>query len=215
MNLGELELEFRATEQDTARPYLFSPEEIAIWATQAESEAAVRGNLIRDSGEISISAGDTAVTLPSGLYDIQYVECRAADGTINEVYPKDRGTLDIDRPGWRTEVIRPQDYVHDDKRMVLAGVSDADYSLYIEFYRTPKSPLVKSSDAPEIDVIHHIRLVNWIRFRAYSKKDVDTQDDGKALEGEASFSAYFGMRKTSNLRRAQNAVKPHRNRVHL
>lgn len=215
MKMEALEAEFRLTEQDIVEPFLFLSEEIATWATQAEEEAAIRANLIRDSEELTVKAGDTAVALPSLLYDIQYVECQYPDGTTTEVFAKDRGTLDQERPGWRAETCRPQDYIHDDKQMVLGGIAEADCTLYVEFYRRPKKALSAASDVPEIAAVHHLNLLDWVRYRAYLKPDIDTQDNKRALAAEASFTAYFGRRKTADLRRAQNAVVPHRNRVHL
>lgn len=214
MNLRKLIDQFRIKAQDKVRPYLWPDDELAPWFSEAEKEGAIRAKLIRGSDEFMITAGEASVDLPSSLFDIQYAELRADDGTVKEITGTDRLTLDALRPGWRSANEKPVFYIHDDKTLILGAVPDADYTLYIEFFRTPDSPLEADSDEPEIAEQHHIHLVDWVEFRAYEKPDADTMNPGKSKDGEERFSAYFGKRPNADLRRRQNANRPHRNRLH-
>lgn len=215
MNLRDGIDQFRIRAMDTAKPYLWSDAELSGWFSEAESEAAVRALLIRDSDTIAVATGDTdPYELPAALFDIQYAELRAADGSVTDIYGSSRRELDRLRPGWRSKVERPTNYVHDDKSLTLSAIPDQDYTLYIEFFRLPKSALEEDDDTPEINEVHHMNLVDWVLFRAYAKPDSDAFDPGKAKESEAAFVSYFGKRSNADIRRRQNASRPHRNRVH-
>ena len=215
MNVESLITEFRTRSGDKVKKYLWPDEELLPWLADAEKEAAIRARLIRDSDELSIAAGDVAVDLPAGLFDIQYAEIRGADGKCYEMAPSDHSALDSDRPGWRTKSERPREYIHNDKTLTLSAVADAAYSIYIEFFREPAKPLASDSDVPEINGTHHIHLIDWVMHKAYGKQDADTMDQGKSDDGEARFERYFGKRPNADLRRRQNASRPHRNKLHL
>lgn len=215
MDLKSLIKECRILSKDTVKKYFWQDEEWAVWLSDAEKEASIRARLIRDSEEISIAAGDSVVDVPKGLFDIQYAELRAADGTAYPIAPSSYLELDVLHPGWRSNLARPEKYIHDDKTLRLGDVADADYVLYLEFFREPKAPLVDGSDSPEINGTHHIHLVDWALFKAYSKPDAETMNPGKAASSEDKFIRYFGHSPNADLRRRQNASRPHRNRTHL
>lgn len=214
MDLGKMILDFRKRTGDLVRPYAWPDEDLAEYFTDAEKEASIRSMLIRDTDELDIAAGDTVIDLPSGLFAIEFAELRDAAGNRYEIRGTDRGDLDARFPGWRTESNRPRNYVHDDKSLTLGYVADAAYTLYIEFYRTPRNALVSDSDVPEIAEIHHESLADWVEFKGYSIPDSDFMDKGRAAQAEQRFAAYFGKPPNANLRRRQNANRPHRNRLH-
>ena len=216
MNLRDGIDQFRVRVADTARPYLWPDPELAGWFTEAEAEAAVRALLIFDTVEIPVSAGNSdKINLPVLLFDIQHAELRAADGSVTIITGGSRRELDRLRPGWRSKVERPTNYVHDDKSLVLSAIPDQDYTLCIEFFRLPNGALENDDDVPEINEVHHLNLIDWVLFRAYAKQDADGFDPGKSKEAEAAFVSYFGKRSNADIRRRQNASRPHRNRVHL
>ena len=53
------------------------------------------------------------------------------------------------------------------------------------------------NDEPEIAPRYHRSLVNWMLFRAFSKKDTQTQDDRRAAESLALFEQEFGQKSTA------------------
>lgn len=216
MNLGDLKAEFRVRVQDTVKPYLWPDAEIDRWFAEAEMEAAIRSRLIHDSDEFSFAAGDVPrVDLSDSLFDLQYVELRDTAGNIFPVEASSRADQDKYNRQWRQNVARPTFYIHDDKALTLNAIPDQAYTLTIEFFRLPANPMAADGDSPEIGEIHHLRLIDWVEFRAYSKPDADAMDAGKAKEAEARFVAIFGKRPSADLRRRQNANRPHRNRIHL
>jgi hypothetical protein len=55
-------------------------------------------------------------------------------------------------------------------------------------------------DEPCILAVHHIHLVQWALYRAFSKPDAEIFDPNRAAQAEAEFSRYFGARPDSDLR---------------
>ena len=215
MTLGDMIDLFRIRAQDTKKPYLWPDPELALAFSEAEGEAAVRSLLIHDTDELSFTAGESGpASLPAALFDIQYAELRAADGAAYEIAGASRRELDRIQPGWRTRTERPTNYVHDDNALFLSAITDQAYTLYIEFFRLPKAPLVDDGDAPEISESHHANLVDWVLYRAFSKPDADGFDPKRAGESLNDFESYFGRRSTADQRRRQNAGRPQRNKVH-
>lgn len=215
MKLADLIALFRRESDDRVKPYLFPDDDVIDYLAEAEREAAQRGNLIRDTEEFPIKAGDTTLDIGALIYDIQYSELMLSDGTFAKIVPTDRDTLDADRPGWRRRTDRPSAYIHDDKTLLLDAIADQDCSLYLEFYRLPEDPLKDDSDEPEIAAAHHEHLVDWALYRAFGRPDADGYDPTRADKAEGRFSAYFGKSKNADLRRRQNKNRPHRNRSHL
>lgn len=215
MNLGELRDKFRADTGDTTVPYFWSDDTVARYLNEAETEAAIRAKLIRDTDELDVVLVESSLKLPEGLFDIQYAELRAADGTSYEIQGSSRDVLNIDKPGWRTTAERPENYIHDDRTLTLDSLPDADYTLYIEFFRTPAEAMEEDEDEPEIHPIHHDGLLQWAFHLAYSVPDADMFNPERAKQAEEEFIRMFGRRPTADLRRRQNANRPHRNRCHL
>lgn len=214
MNLKQLITQFRIRTMDTVKPYLWPDTELGPWFTESEAEAAVRALLIHDTDTFDIKAGDTdPVNLPASLFDIQYAELRGADGKTYEITGTTRRALNQVTPGWRSRVGIPGNYIHDDKTLSLSAVPDQDYTLYLEFYRLPSRDFSSDNDEPEINEVHHLNLIDWVEFRAYAKPDPDAQNPKKSAEAEGRFVSYFGQRSTADIRRKQNANRPHRNRL--
>lgn len=209
MNFGTLEANWRADERDTGTPPLFSSADLARWFSESEKEAAIRKSLIRESVTISIVAGDTELSLPSGVVEVR--TARIVEGTetywldISDRYEQDR----LNR-NWRDTTARPTAIIHDDKTVTLNRIVETDADLKLECFRIPSSPMVDDDDEPEIAEVHHEYLRGWVRFRAYSVPDNDRQDLQKAASGLAEFEAYFGKRPDANHRRNNNANRPHR-----
>ena len=216
MNLGDLKAEFRVRVMDTERPYLWPDEEVDRWFAEAEMEAAIRSRLLRDSDEYDFTAGDTPVVdLSASIFDIQYAELRDAAGQVYPIDASSHDDQDKRNRHWRRNVGRPTFYIHNDRSLILNAIPDQDYTMYVEFFRTPSNPMEGDGDSPEIGEIHHLRLIDWVEFRAYSKPDADAANPGKAKDAEERFISVCGKRPSAELRRRHIAHRPHRNRVHL
>lgn len=215
MTLGELIAEYRSLSGDKRRPYLCDDAEATKWFNEAQDEAAIRSRLLVASEEISFDAGTPNQLIPSGMFEISAAELVDANGKRYVIEARTSGELDIVRPGWRRSVERPEFFVIEDTAIVLGSVPDAAYTLCVEGYRTPDRVLKNENDIPAIHRTHHSGLIAWVMYKAFGKRDADLFDPDRSAESEAAFTRQFGKRPNANLRKRQNANRPHHNRVHL
>ena len=206
--------EFRTQADDKKKPYLWGDTSVANWFNEAEREACIRAKLILDSDTFSVNAGELSLDLPALLHHIQYVELIAADGKRDELSATSRRVLDFEASNWRNTTERPDRYIHDQSSLTFSALPDADYEVYIEFFRLPAQDM-GLDDEPEIPLVHQDGLVDWVLFRAFSVPDADGFDPKRSAMAEEEFTKRFGPRPGADMRRRQQANRPHRNRAHL
>ena len=84
--------------------------------------------------------------------------------------------------------------------------------LRLEGYRTPLADMTltdKDTVQPEIHPEHHRHLVQWALHRGFSIPDMESFDPSRAALAEDAFTAYFGQRPDSDLRRITREDVPH------
>lgn len=220
MNLSQLITSFRTDADDAARPYLWSDDEVIGWLNEAEEEAAIRSKLIFESVrpeicqiDVSIAAGNV-YKLHDAVSEIIYASLTDVSGNVTQLGIKDRFELSRLKPDWRTTTEKPQYLVHHDKNIELGCIVDASYTIKLEVHRLPLKCLAKESDTPEINRVHHKMLVQWALHRAYEKPDAETLNPAKSQTAEAKFTEYFGERPNADMRKAENANRPHVNKAY-
>ncbi len=209
MNLEQLRQQFRIYADDlVTNPPLWEDEWIAAWLTEAQEQAAMRARLLMDDytpavTQIAVTEGVASYQLHPKLYEIAVIDFVPAVGCVQSVYLTSREKLDSDRNGWRNELPGiPCCAIQTDTRLRLVPVPSVDGTLRIEGYRLPLKALVNDNDKPEIHEAHHLQLVQWALYRAFSKPDADGRDPGRAAAAEAAFTAYFGRLPDADLRRS-------------
>lgn len=204
MTLDELTKDFRTTAQDKVEPYLFEQPDVARWLIEAEQEACIRGRLLHDSSfEVDIAAGESVYPLSQVLYEIDHLGLLEAGSTERcPVKLVSREWLDDNLPGWRDRSDIPRFAIQSDTSIRLVPTPRLGGVLKLEGYRLPVRGLtVDKSSKPEINQAHHRHLVHWALHRAFSVPDSETLDLGRADAALAAFTAYFGDRPDSDLRR--------------
>lgn len=219
MTLLELIAKFRADADDLVAPYLFSDVWVKARLNEAVEEAVIRGRLLHESSnsaicQIDVVADTHTYSLHDSLYEIDYCAFQADGATRREkVRLVSREDLDELRPDWR-ESTDPVGYaVQTDLDIRLVSTPSVNGTLFMEGYRLPMLVLTEGTDTPEIHAAHHKHLVNWALFEAFSIPDSDSIDPRRAANAEAAFTAYFGERPDSDLRRSTQHDNPHHNRV--
>ena len=210
MNLEQLIEQFRIDADDLVpNPYLWEDEWIAAWLTEAQSQAAIRGRLLFEASdtaicEIPVTAGVATYPLHKALYELEHLRFKATGSTTSDrVHLKTREELDRIRPGWRDRTdSHPCFAIQDDTRITLVDRPSVAGTLFVEGYRVPLRALVNDNDKPEINEAHHLQLVHWALYRAFSKPDADGRDPGRAAAAETAFTAYFGPLPDADLRRS-------------
>lgn len=216
MHREALRRRVRLLAQDTATPYLWQDEDIDDWLNEAQQEAAIRARLLRATPqshpalcEFSLTAGESAVTVPDALYEISHQEW--AEGSERRPLKLvSREWMDTTLPGWRAMPAADPDYlVQDRQQLEVVPPPIADGSVRIEGYRLPE-PMQADNDEPRIPLAHHIHLVQWALHVGYSLPDAETFNPGKSQAAEAEFTRYFGARPDADLRADTRNDETHR-----
>lgn len=223
MTLQELIDSFRTDADDTEAPYLWPDVELVRWFNEAEEEAAIRGRLLFDDTLTVSVAKDMSAYPFTALFEITRATLFRVLDPVGPVYarcgerlwPTDRVEMDRIDPDWRTDKRDPTRFIQEDTRIFLPCIVDRDYQMRLEGYRLPKVPFTPDDlDAsPEIGPAHHRFLVHWVLHRAYQKPDTETLNPQKSAIALAAFEQYFGLRPDSDLRKDQQANRPHRNQA--
>lgn len=218
MTLQGLIAAFRVQANDKVEPYFWSDEEVTGYLNSAQKEAAIRARLIyevvdADVCSISVIKDQPIYNLNPLIYELSHVAFKASGDTqihkVSIISPEDMDK----RCGndWRERTGDPRFAVQADKWLRLAPMPDYDGLLLIEGYRAPKLMDLADADtaAPEISELHHEHLVNWALHKAFSIPDAELFDSEKANKAERDFTAYFGIRPDSDLRRITRADVQH------
>lgn len=222
MNLSGLIAQFRYDVADKAVPYLWSDDEVTLWFNEAVNEAAIRARLIREDTNpdicvLNIQQDVTEYPLNQLITEIVYVSMVYPGNPTMIPYiigKTSTDELDGSRPYWRTQKYRPTALIINDTNVRTDCIPDTDYTMNLEVYRLPLVDMANDNDVPEINGIHHIHLVKWVKHRAYERQDADTQDLQKSAKFESQFTDMFGERPSADLRKRANANRPHRNRAY-
>ena len=196
MNLGELKSAFRSAVMDMVKPYLWSEDEVTEYAAEAEMEACRRAHLIVDStsdlASATVSAGDPAVPYDGRIIRVRRARLASQSRPLTILVQR---ALDESVPGWESAAASTP-------RVLIPDWETGSYRLYpppvlddtllMSVVREPLNELAADDDTPEINRRYHRSLINWMRFRAYSKPDPDTANPGLAKEALALFEGEFG-----------------------
>lgn len=218
MKLGELIKLFRVQVKDEADPVFWEKETLIDWLNEAIDEAAIRGRLLFDMNtpevcNIAVTANNAQYQLHPALYELDRVAFVVPD-SLEPIEIKLCSTTELDHimPNWRTEKGVPQYAFQSDTAIRLAPVPNVVGTLKLEGYRTQIKPIDEYKE-PEIHRSHHIKLLDWLYYKAFSVTDAETFDRARSEAGFIAFEDYFGVRPDSNLRRAtrvdyEHSVKP-------
>lgn len=214
MKLSGLISAFRLAANDGVSPYFWADADVTQWLNQAVTEAAIRRRMLYESEnpaicEISVTAGVASYETHSALFELDYLAFLPPGGRISPVRLVSGEALDRIDPEWRQRVGVPTHAIQSDKGLRLVPRPDADGVLHVEGYRIPLEEMSDPDDAPEINEVHHIHLIDWALHKAFSLPDTETFDPTRAASAEAGFTAYFGPRPDADLRRDAREDAPH------
>jgi len=181
---------------DTAKPYLWSDDQIRRAINGALVDACRRGRLIVDASTFTLSFdGPSSVPLDERVIFIRRAIVTGASRPLRRASIKD---LDEKRPGWEDEVGEPTHYVVDAETMAVRLFPAADGIMPIEVrltvVREPLAPLEVDSDRPEIPTRYHGALLHGACKRLFQKPDADAEDQRRSAYHEAEFETEFGKK---------------------
>jgi hypothetical protein len=201
MTLQDLITLFRNEADDVAEPYLWSDEEAAEFANDAQNEACRRARLLVDS--------TSAVTqllvdpLAGGVIPLDPSIIFVRRAQVHGRRPLRRMTMrDLDdmNPYWQnTQPGMPMAFIPDYQTgaIVLYPPPVEEGLLMLSVVRTPLDEMKDLLDTPEIAPRFHRSLRYWMLYRAYSKQDSQANDPKKAADSLALFEQEFGKKSSA------------------
>ena len=209
MTLQDLIDSFRQRADDAVAPYHVDDPVLAKFASEAEREACIRANLIRDTTTTDYAA--MPVTAGTAIYEldplVQAIDSASfqVTGTTRweKVTPTGMDRIE-DNFDWQNKrASRPCSLVHlsPERSIRLWPTPSMDGTLQLAVYRLPLFDMEDGEDEPEIPIEHHDGLVSWMLYRAYSTKDSELEDPDRAQANLSEFTARFGPRDTADVLR--------------
>lgn len=218
MNVSELRDAFRAQIDDLVAPYLVSDALFLDFLNEAESEACIRAELLRDKSSafctIAVTSGTAVYDLDATIFSIPHASITNTGGQVTGLVSTNDWYLDgILQTDWRNESDIPRWFIYRDSTIELVPKPNDDFTLNLDCYRTPLAKMVLDADSPEINGAYHRYLLYWVMHRAYSIPDEDIYNPKKAEQNESDFTKVFGYRPTATMRKRQRMNTPHRNKL--
>jgi hypothetical protein len=203
MQPSELLELFRKEVDDRAEPYLWSDEEFYVYLNEAHSlfVRLIGGIADRRSPltKISYKVGDQfkkyddRILRIKGAFDEQnrILTIRNLDNFESGYLEDDYGVqimsgLEDGRTGPLKFLITDVEAFE----LQLYPIPDHDGFIQLYVYRLPLKNITESSEF-EISEPHHLNLLNWVKYKAYLKQDVETFDGTRAVEFRQAFSDWI------------------------
>lgn len=203
MNSSELLGAFRDEVVDTAKPYLWKDPEVFRYMDDAY-RMFVRlvggiADFTSDVASAAIVAGDPLGVLDASVLRIMRAQRRSDNGEIKII-----NFTDLDRLSRGDYGQVKQLQLNDEPGPVRYGVIGMQRGI-VRWLQVPmvddvadlqvyRLPLVRIDDfeqtLDEVDEDHHLSLLHWMKYRAYSKQDADSFDGKRALVEKQAFEDY-------------------------
>jgi hypothetical protein len=194
---------FRSEISDQAKPYLWTDEDVWLYATDAYRMFVRLTGGIADftsaATRVPIVTGDTVAPLHPSILRIMLAH-RVSDGVnvtvVNQTDLMDPRQIDFGFVLKQLNLPRPGniDYMVIGRQKHVAhyvAIPIVDDEIQMSIYRLPLVAI--TGDAQPLDDVeeeHHIHLIPWMKRMAYRKHDVETLDIKKSETYEAEFRAY-------------------------
>lgn len=201
MTLAELRARFRTQEVDAVAPYFWSDAELATWINEAQDEACRRALLLVDSKSAAAKASFAAGAIGVDLHPSVIFIRRASLASSNTpLVAKVARSMDEEVPGWEGAMPSvPRVFVPDWQTSYLRFWPPAVAAGTVNM-TVIRAPLDVAGDGDDLEIAPRYQpfLLDWVRFRAYSKQDGETINPTKAKAGEEAFDRQFGKASAIN-----------------
>ncbi len=145
MNLKELIKQFRIEAFDQAKPHLFSDDELILWFNEAQVEACIRKQLIRENSSVPLTQFDIVPGIRSyfldpRMFEIVYASLIYYNAFGSLPWPLGITTdaeMDGYRPFWRSLPYRPMAIIQRDSSLDVDCLPNAQYTIRVEGWRLP------------------------------------------------------------------------------
>ena len=194
---------FRKDVVDTARPYLWSEEEVWRYMSDAHLQFVRKTGGIPDflseATEVAVVAGEATAELHPSILRILSATRRSDNQPVEIININDIGKMRSSDYGQVKSII--MDTLTGKVRYMVTGmqhgvvrwvqVPEFDDTVDLVINRLPLNRI--TGDKQEIFEVaeeHHIRLLDWMKHLAYKKQDADTFNQKASDLGEIGFEKY-------------------------
>lgn len=194
---------FRTDVVDTARPYLWSDDEVWRYAADAQRQfVRLTGgvsDVLSDATAVGIVAGEAWADLHPSILRIMAATRRSDHKPIELINSTDLGKMRSSDYGQIKALIL--DELEGPVRYGVIGLQRnkirwvqvplVDDIVDLHVYRTALTIIDgPDQEIADIDEEHHLRLLDWMKHLAYKKQDVDTYDPRRSAQAEQDFRVY-------------------------
>ncbi len=197
---------FRSDVVDTARPYLWSEDEVWRYANDAYRMFVrlIGGvpDFDSDICAIDVVAGEAVAEINPNILRIMSATRRSDSNVIEIINSTDLGKMRSKDYGQTKQLV--MDNVAGPVRYAVLGLRknalrwiqvpiDADI-VDLVIYRLPLNTISDhGQELTDVEEDHHIHLLSWMKHLAYKKHDADTFDAAASDKGEADFRSYCAV----------------------
>lgn len=212
MKSDDLLAKFRLEVDDREDPPLWTDEEIFEYMDDAQKEFCRQTEGIEDvftPAVCTLSLVPTTEWLPKSPL---ILKVRDASRNDNGRHVPVITAEDLHKKGitWRDGYTSSVSALVDGMRkgyFRVYPVCNETVDIQLSVFRLPLKDITDGGQSFEIDQQHHVHLMKWMKYRAYSKHDADTFDPRGAALGEQEFVAYcFKSKKEQERARRQVGV---------
>jgi len=213
MFANELVQAFRSRTRDRGDPPFWSDEEILAWLSEAQMEAATRARLLRTERPKIVQTNEQGWFECRDVYEI--TRALAVEGhRRNWLKLVSEEWLDRRYPRWRDKWRMPPRWLLQYDTRLQVVPCHGPVTVHLEGYRFP-CPITKLDQEPEINRAHHLRLLDWMLYRAYRVQDADSFDPTASDRAEMEFNRRFGPPVDADMRRKTRESTPQVNTTHF
>lgn len=206
MNSGELYDLFRKDVVDTARPYLWSDEEVFAYMNDAYVMfVRLTGGIpdyLSDVCTVVASTGEATAELHPKILTIRQANLEPNGEEVRVINAQDMGNLSdedfgvLRRLNSNTAVgkVRYMVVGMEEDTIRWVNIPDADYEVHLLIERLPLEDITtESQEFADVKPHHHLHFLKWMKHLAYAKQDADTFDKKKSMEMKMDFENYCYM----------------------
>lgn len=201
MTPSELLALFRREVDDTTEPYLWEDDDFYVYLNDAQDVFVrlIGGIADRRSPltKITYKTGnqfkkyDERILRIKGAFDEQnrILGIRNLDNFESQFFEDDYGTTTTDMAldDGRTGNIRYLITDVDANEIQFYPLPDHDGFVQLYVYRRPLETITGGNDELEVSSQYHLNLLNWVKYLAFMKQDVETFNGTKAAEFRTAF----------------------------
>jgi hypothetical protein len=177
---------------DTVADYLWSTEQLTRYANEAITEACKRAPLITRTKTVAVLKTVADYVMDSSIRQIYRAKLNLSTRPLIQstdvIMSMQHGTE------WQTRTGTPTHFIRHGHKLKLYPIPLVNDTLRIDASCLPDDDFDLDED---IDTSYYPAIVSYIAYKAFSLRDMDSYDPGKANELLAVFNAKFGQPHTA------------------